>query len=125
MTIGAAALAPLAAHADGWNFGNIGSQIQNWGNGGGHNNGGDNHGRYDGRNNQNEQADRQQNKNTWRDVTIGSGAVAVYGLLSHNSTATLLGALGTAYGADRYEQDRHSQSQQNAYQNWRYDRRGW
>ncbi|HEX5324808.1 MAG TPA: hypothetical protein VFW40_13555 [Capsulimonadaceae bacterium] len=53
---------------------------------------------------------RQKNKNTWRNLAIGSGVVAGYGLLHHNSTATVLGAAGAAYSLNRYEQDRKSQS---------------
>ena len=59
------------------------------------------------------QAD-QNSKNQWRNLGIGGAAVAGYGLLHHNSTATLLGAAGAAYSANRYEQDRHHQSQQQA-----------
>jgi hypothetical protein len=54
---------------------------------------------------------RQSNKNTWRNLAIGSGAVALYGLQNHDTTTTLLGAAGAAYSANRYEQDRHSQDQ--------------
>ena len=53
----------------------------------------------------------QNSKNQWRNLGIGGAAVAGYGLLHHNSTATLLGAAGAAYSANRYEQDRHHQSQ--------------
>jgi hypothetical protein len=53
---------------------------------------------------------RQQTKNTWRNVAIGSGALGVYGLLSHNSTAAILGGAGALYSASRYEHDRKSQS---------------
>ncbi len=54
---------------------------------------------------------QQQNKNLWRNLTIGSGALAVNGLVRHNSTETIIGAAGAAYSANRYEQDRHHQSQ--------------
>jgi O-antigen ligase len=54
---------------------------------------------------------QQKNKNNWRNLGIGSAAVAGYGLLKHNNTATLLGVAGAAYSANRYEQDRHHQSQ--------------
>ena len=57
---------------------------------------------------------RQSNKNQWRNLGLGSAAVAGYGLLKHNNTATLLGAAGAAYSAKRYEDDRHSQSQNQA-----------
>lgn len=53
---------------------------------------------------------RQKSKNTWRNVAIGSGAVGIYGLLSHNSTLAILGGAGTLYSLDRYEHDRKSQS---------------
>ena len=57
---------------------------------------------------------RQDNKNFWRNGAALGGATALYGLLKHNNTATLLGAAGTAYAAKRYEDDRHSQSQAQA-----------
>jgi hypothetical protein len=52
----------------------------------------------------------QDNKNTWRNLAIGSGAVAAYGLTHHKDTITLLGAAGTAYSLQRYEDARHQQS---------------
>lgn len=52
---------------------------------------------------------RQKNKNTWRNGAIGAGAVGLYGLIKGNKTATVLGAAGAAYSADRYEKDRKSQ----------------
>lgn len=57
---------------------------------------------------------RQSNKNQWRNLAGAGAAVAGYGLLKHNNTATLLGAAGAAYSAKRYEDDRHSQSQAQA-----------
>jgi len=57
---------------------------------------------------------RQKNKNNWRNLAGAGAAVAGYGLLKHNKTATILGAAGGAYAASRYEKDRHSQSQQSA-----------
>lgn len=56
---------------------------------------------------------RQKNKNDWRNLAGVGAAVAGYGLLKGNKTATVLGAAGAAYSANRYEKDRHSQSQQN------------
>jgi hypothetical protein len=56
------------------------------------------------------QASRQKNKNLWRNLAIGSGVVAGYGLLHHNGTATTLGIAGAGYSLYRYEQDRKSQS---------------
>lgn len=69
-------------------------------------------------------ASQQKNKNNWRNLGIAGAAVAGYGLLNHNSTATILGAAGAAYSANRYENDRKSQSQDN--NNRRYYRTyGW
>jgi hypothetical protein len=61
-------------------------------------------------------ASRQKNKNLWRNLAIGSGVVAGYGLLHHNGTATTLGLAGAGYSLYRYEQDRKSQS---AHSRWR------
>ena len=59
-------------------------------------------------------ASQQKNKNQWRNLGIAGAAIAGYGLLTHNQNATILGAAGGAYSANRYEQDRHHQSQDNA-----------
>jgi len=56
----------------------------------------------------------QNSKNQWRNLGAAGAAVAGYGLLKHNTTATVIGAAGAAYSANRYEQDRHHQSQANA-----------
>lgn len=53
---------------------------------------------------------RQKTKNEWRNLGIGSAAVGVWGLLKHDNTLTFLGAAGALYSANRYEQDRKSQS---------------
>jgi hypothetical protein len=53
---------------------------------------------------------RQQKKNEWRNLAIGSGALAILGLLKHDGTLTFLGAAGALYSANRYEQDRRSQN---------------
>ena len=53
----------------------------------------------------------QKQKNDWRNLGIGGGAVAVHGLLNHNSTETLLGAAGAAYSAKRYEDARKRQNE--------------
>jgi len=55
-------------------------------------------------------ASRQKNKNLWRNLAIGSGVIAGYGLLHHNTGTTVLGAAGAGYSLYRYEQDRKSQS---------------
>lgn len=59
-------------------------------------------------------ASRQKNKNNWRNLAGVGAAVAGYGLLKHNKTATIVGAAGAAYSANRYEQDRKSQSKAKA-----------
>lgn len=53
---------------------------------------------------------RQDTKNTWRNLAIGSGVVGLLGLVKHDNTLTFLGAAGALYSANRYEQDRKSQS---------------
>src|SRR4051812_28354465 len=53
---------------------------------------------------------RQQKKNEWRNIGIGSAALGAVGLLKHNTTMTVLGAAGALYSANRYEQDRKSQA---------------
>jgi len=65
----------------------------------------------------------QKQKNDWRNLGIGGGAVAVHGLLNHNSTETLLGAAGAAYSAKRYEDSRKRQSENNRNRSY-YHRRG-
>ncbi len=59
-------------------------------------------------------ASQQKNKNDWRNLATAGAAVAGYGLLKHNTTATVIGAAGAAYSAKRYEDERHSQSQAKA-----------
>jgi len=54
---------------------------------------------------------RQKKKNNWRNGTIAAGALGAYGLLKGNKTATVLGAAGAAYSANRYEQERKHQDQ--------------
>ncbi len=54
---------------------------------------------------------RQKKKNGWRNGAIAGAAVAGYGLLKGNKTATLLGAAGAAYSANRYEQERKHQDE--------------
>src|SRR5579872_6656030 len=56
------------------------------------------------------QASRQKNKNLWRNLAIGSGVIAGYGLLHHDTGTTVLGSAGAGYSLYRYEQDRKSQS---------------
>ena len=61
----------------------------------------------------------QDRKNNDRNIAIGAGAVGLYGLLNHNSAATVLGLAGAAIAGSQYEQDRHQQSVQN--NDWRGD----
>lgn len=56
----------------------------------------------------------QGQKNTGRNIGIGSAAVLGYGLLKHNTTATVLGAVGAVAGAKMYEDNRKAQSRNNA-----------
>jgi hypothetical protein len=53
---------------------------------------------------------RQDTKNQWRNIGIGSAAVGLLGLVKHDNTLTFAGAAGALYSANRYEQDRKSQS---------------
>ena len=53
---------------------------------------------------------RQDKKNEWRNIAIGSGALGVLGLLSKNNTLMWSGVAGGLYSTYRYEQDRKSQS---------------
>jgi uncharacterized protein YcfJ len=65
----------------------------------------------------------QKDKNNMRSLGIAGAAVAGYGLLKGNSTATLLGAAAGGYGAYKYEQDRKAQDEQKrARQHTRYHR---
>ena len=56
----------------------------------------------------------QSQKNLGRNIGIGGGAVALHGLLSHNSTEAILGVAGAAAGAKMYEDNRKAQSRNNA-----------
>ncbi len=56
-------------------------------------------------------ADPQSDKNNMRNLGIGGAAVLGYGLLKHNTTATVLGAAAGGYGAYKYEKDRHQQDE--------------
>ncbi len=53
---------------------------------------------------------KQGQKNMWRNLAIGGGALGVLGLFKGNSTLTALGLGGGLYSAYRYEQDRKGQS---------------
>jgi hypothetical protein len=53
---------------------------------------------------------RQKTKNEWRNLSIGAGALGLYGLLKGDKTLMFGGAAGALYSLHRYEQDRKSQS---------------
>lgn len=53
---------------------------------------------------------RQQKKNEWRNIGIGSAGVGLLGLLKGDNTLAFAGAAGALYSGYRYEQDRKSQS---------------
>ncbi len=57
----------------------------------------------------------QASKNNARNLALGAAGVAVFGLLSHNNAATLIGAAGAALAGSQYEKDRREQSQDNGY----------
>jgi len=92
------AITTIPAHADGWPWSH----------------GGRSH------NSRSEDANRQDSKNNWRNLALGSGAAAVAGLLTHNKTLTIIGTAGAAYSASRYEKDRKNQSEDSG---WGSDRR--
>lgn len=68
---------------------------------------------------------QQTDKNNMRNLGIAGAAVAALGLLTHNSTATLLGAAGAAIGGTQYEKDRQNQSQDNNNYYYRDGRSGY
>ena len=51
---------------------------------------------------------RQNQKDQWKDLAIGSGILGTIGLLSHNDTLTTIGAAGVVYSAYRYEEEEDS-----------------
>ncbi|HRK21052.1 MAG TPA: hypothetical protein PLX06_04560 [Fimbriimonadaceae bacterium] len=53
---------------------------------------------------------RQKTKNEWRNIAIGSGLVALFGLVKDDPTLTFAGSAGALYSAWRYEEDRKSQN---------------
>ena len=53
---------------------------------------------------------RQKTKNEWRNGAYAGAGLGLLGVLNHNSTLTWLGVGGALYSANRYEQDRKSQS---------------
>ncbi len=65
-------------------------------------------------------ASHQSNKNTGRNIGIGGAAVGLYGLLHHNTAATVLGIGGAAVGAKMYEDNRKAQSRDKARRHYYY-----
>jgi hypothetical protein len=55
---------------------------------------------------------RAQKQNEWRNIALGSGAVGLLGLLTHDNTLTFGGAAGALYSYYRYDQDRRSTDRQ-------------
>ena len=53
---------------------------------------------------------RQKTKNDWRNAATAAGAIGAYGLLKGDGTLAFAGTAGALYSANRYEQDRKSQS---------------
>ncbi|HLK15166.1 MAG TPA: hypothetical protein VKT78_10200 [Fimbriimonadaceae bacterium] len=66
---------------------------------------------------------RQDTKNNWRNLTIGSAVVGLLGLAGHNDTVAALGAAGALYSGYRYDQDRQSQDRIGDYARRRDDQR--
>jgi hypothetical protein len=106
-------LAPIAANADPWRPTHPVGPAWDY-----RHDGGDRDSRWQDRRSQDDSL--QNNKNNMRNLAIGAGAVAVYGLLNHNTLATVLGAAGAAVAGSQYEKDRQQQSQDNS--DWRYHR---
>ncbi|HVT13697.1 MAG TPA: hypothetical protein VHE55_15640 [Fimbriimonadaceae bacterium] len=48
---------------------------------------------------------RSNQKDQWKDLAIGAGAIGLIGALSHNDTLTTVGAAGALYSLYRYDSD--------------------
>ena len=57
---------------------------------------------------QNTVARRQQTQNEWQNIAIGSGAVALLGLLSKDNRLVFAGGAGALYSIYRYQEDQKS-----------------
>ncbi len=66
---------------------------------------------------------RQQQKNQWRNIAYGAGALGIFGAIKKDRNLTILGAAGAAYAAHRYEQDRKSQRRLEDSARWRSSNR--
>ena len=57
---------------------------------------------------QNTAARRQHTQNEWQNIAIGSGAVALLGLLSKDNRLVFAGGAGALYSIYRYQEDQKS-----------------
>lgn len=73
------------------------------------------------------QQHRDQQKNQWKNIGIGSAAVGVLGLLTHNNALTIGGLAGAGYSAYRYGQDHNGNNRySDRYSQYERDRsNGW
>lgn len=70
-------------------------------------------------------ANVQQDKNNMRNLAIAGAVVAGYGLLNHNTGATLLGAAGALIGESQYQKDQSKENSWNdRWNNRDYNRGG-
>lgn len=51
----------------------------------------------------------QTDKNTYRNLALVSGAVALYGIANHNQAAAALGTVGAVIAGSQYERDQRLQ----------------
>ena len=69
---------------------------------------------------------RQSQKNQWKDLAIGAGALGVIGALTHNDGLTLGGLAGALYSGYRYDQDGryhdYNRYDRDRDRNWNRDR---
>jgi hypothetical protein len=52
----------------------------------------------------------QAQKNGWRDAALVSAAVGIYGLATHQKSAEVVGAVGTAISLSQYDRDQKIQN---------------
>jgi len=69
-----------------------------------------------------QEAEHRKNvQNEWRNLTIGSAAAAIVGVVTHNKTLTAVGAAGALYSGYRLSQDGKNDRNRDRYYN-QYDR---
>ena len=67
-----------------------------------------------------------QNQDTWRAATAASAAVAIYGLVKHDSKLVVIGVAGAIFSANKADRARHDRYDRRRYDdrdrddNWRY-----